>query len=230
MYQEHSSSQDIVKNLFYRVYGWMTAGLLVTAGTALALARQPAWIDALVTRPFLGFLLLIIQLVVVVVFASMLAKLPYTVALGLFIFYAILSGATLSIIFSVYTRASIAQALLISAGMFGSISLWARVTHADLSKMGSILYMALWGMILALVVNIFWQNSLFNFMISAAGVVLFSALVAYDTSMIKRYATDMTHARSKEYAKVGLFGAFQLYLDFINLFLNLLNITGRRRQ
>ena len=119
---------------------------------------------------------------------------------------------------------------MITAGMFGTFSLYGFVTQADLSKIGSIVRMALWGMIIALIVNLFWQNSVFNLIISWVGVVLFSALTAYDTYMIKQYAMRMEMAQSDEYAKVGLLGALELYLDFINLFLSMLNIMGRRRQ
>jgi uncharacterized protein len=230
VYQDYPAIQDRVKDLFYRVYGWMTMALLLTAFTSLLVASNQRWMITLLTRPYVSLMLLLVQLIVVIVFATMLPRLAYFTALLLFIAYALLSGITLSFIFYTYSLSSILQALVITAGMFASTALYGYFTNTDLSKMGSILRMALWGMILALLVNLFVRSTPFNLIISWVGVVLFSALTAYDVYMIKQYAIAMEERGSEEYGKVGLLGAFTLYLDFINLFLSLLGVMGKRRE
>jgi len=223
------TTQEKTRNLFYSVFGWMTIALSITGGWAYVIASRPHWIGALITKPYLGLTVLITQLVVVIVFSTLLPRLSYTSALMLFLAYAALSGTTLSIIFIRYSLPSIIQTLFITGGMFASVGLYGYVTKSDLSQLRSILLMALWGMILALLVNIFVRSSALSTLISIVGVVLFSALTAYDIQKIKRLS-EKEHFDQEGYAKIGLYGALILYLDFINLFLSLLNLGGRRRN
>jgi FtsH-binding integral membrane protein len=226
----HQTDQEGRRSLFYHVYSWLALALVLTGLTAYGIAANTQWVTVLATKPFLGLTLFIVQLAVVIIFAGMLSRLSYATALFLFILYALISGVTLAIIFRVYALHSIIQALCITAGMFFTAALYGHVTQADLSKLGSILRIALWGMVLSLLVNLFFKSSIFDLVVSWVGVILFTALTAYDVSMIKSYAKQLEHVGEESYAKIGLFGAFQLYLDFINLFLSLLNITGRRRE
>ena len=230
MNYEQPVENTTTRKLFYSIYGWMTVALAITAGTAYGVLMHEPFIKILLTRPSIGIALLIAQLVVVIVFSALLSRLSYGTALALFILYAILSGITFSVIFYYYSPESITKAFFISAGMFGSMAIYGYMTHTDLSKMGTILRMALWGMILALIINMFLHSSGFDFILSILGVILFSVLTAYTVNMIKQLAAQLEDTDRENYLKIGLLGAFQLYLNFLNLFLNILNLTGKRRE
>ncbi len=230
MNHEYAVQQNGLQSLFYRVYGWMSLGLGLTALTSYIISSHSLWLMELATRPLFGLTLLIVQLVVVVVFVGMLPRLSFMTAFGLFVFYSVLTGATLSILVKVYTLSSLIQALIVTAGMFVSAALYGLFTKSDLSQFRSILLMGLWGIILSSLVNLFLKSSSFNFVIACIGVVLFTALTAYDVNMIKQYAQRVGVSDDENYSKLGLLGAFQLYLDFINLFLSLLTLTGRRKE
>jgi len=222
------ATQEQTQGLIYRVFSWMTLGLLVTATWSYFIAVN-GWDKYILTRPYLGLVLLIAQLALVIVLAGFIQRLSFTTAAIIFMTYSVLTGTTLSYIFTRFSLPSIIQTLLITAGMFAAAALWGYFTKADLSKFRSILTMALFGIIIAMLVNMFIKSSGVNLAISLIGVVLFSALTAYDLQMIKRMANQMV-TDDESYAKMGLLGALQLYLDFINLFLSLLNVMGRRRQ
>jgi FtsH-binding integral membrane protein len=154
-------------------------------------------------------------------------KLQYTTALTVFMIYAALLGVTLSSIFMVYTGASITRVFFISAAAFGALSVWGYTTQRDLTGMGTFLIMGLFGLIIAMLVNIFLKSSGLDFVISAAGVLIFAGLTAWDTQKIKEMydvSDDGTVAGRK-----AVMGALSLYLDFINLFLMLLRLVGDRR-
>jgi uncharacterized protein len=194
------------------------------------IASNPVWVKNLVTKPYLFLGLAILQIIVVLVFSLMLSRLSYFAALTLFLFYAFLNGVTFSVIFLAYTQSSIAQVFFIAAAMFAVMAIYGYFTKADLSKFGTILMMALFGMIIASLINLYFKSSTTNLVISWIGVIVFSGLTAYDINNIKRFAGVLQGADRENYLKVGLFGALQLYLDFINLFLSLLNIMGKRRD
>ena len=230
MNYEYPTTQDKIKRIFYSVYSWMTAALILTGITAYVVAHNKPLFSVILAHRWVSLTLFLVQLIVVIVFVGLLSRLSYAMALFLFFLYSVLSGITLSVIFFTYDLSSIIQALFITAGMFISMALYGYLTGADLSKMGSILRMALWGMILALLINIFIKSSTLSLLFSIVGVVLFSALTAYDVYTIKQLASRLEGADSESYAKIGVLGALQLYLDFINLFLSLLNITGKQRE
>lgn len=230
MNYEYSTQSTPARNLFYTVYGWMTAALVITAGIAYVVATNQTFFKTLTTKPYIALILLIAQLIVAIAFSALLPRLSYASALTLFMLYAALSGVTFSFIFYAYSPTSIVKAFFITAGMFGSMAVYGYVTHADLSKMGSVLRMALWGMIIALIVNMFLRSSGFDFVLSILGVILFSALTAYTVYSIKELASRMSGEDRENYKKMGLLGAFQLYLNFLNLFLYILNLTGKRRE
>lgn len=218
-----------IKSLFYRVYGWMFLALLLTGVIAYSLTTTA--MVFVVASPPLFLLIVLVELGVASLFTYVLPRLSYGIALALFITYALLSGVTLSVIICRYELMSIISSLLITSGMFGMAALYGYVTDLDLSRLRSILGMALCGLIISVLVNgLLLRSSGFDFMISCMGVAIFSILTAYDTYKIKRYALSIGYNEPEAYAKVALRGAFELYLDFVNLFLYLLRLSGKRKH
>ena len=206
-----------------RVYWWMSAGLALTGVTAFVVASSQS-LTALVMPYF--YPLLVIELLVVVAFSFMQSRVSGPVAAVMFLAYALLNGLTFSIIFLVYELGSIASAFAITAGMFGAMSVYGTVTKKDLSGWGSFLMMGLIGIIIAGIVNIFIQSDMLGFVRSCAGVLIFAGLTAYDTQKLRTH-----HANSgfSSAMSLSITGALILYLDFINLFLHILRLLGRRR-
>lgn len=214
----------------YRVYGWMTAGLAVTALVATLFGTNvKVMTNILVGHPMVLYIALFAQIGLVWGISLGIEKLSYSTALAGFIAYALLNGFTLSTIFLAYSIQAITTTFVVTAGMFGAMALYGYVTRKDLSGIGNYIMMALIGLILAMLVNMFLRNSAFDLMISCVGVLIFAALTAYDVQRLKAlsYALFDNEETAK---KVTLLGALTLYLDFINLFLYLLNILGRRRD
>jgi hypothetical protein len=210
-----------------RVYGWMFAGLLVTAVTAFAVAASPALIEALILNRIVFWALIIAQLGLVFYISARVEKLAPATAAGLFILYSALTGVTSSIILLVYTGASITSTFIVTAGMFGATAVFGTVTKRNLAGVGQFMFMGLIGLILASIVGIFWQNSALQFVISVVGVLVFTGLTAWDAQRLKQMAVALPEGRVGAYAVVG---ALSLYLDFINLFFFLLRFTGSRRD
>ncbi|MBP9719446.1 MAG: Bax inhibitor-1/YccA family protein [Candidatus Levybacteria bacterium] len=211
-----------------KVYGWMSAGLVVTAGVAMYASSNAKLMEVVFGNPILFFGLIILQLGLVVVLSAAIKKISANTALLLFLLYAALTGLTFSAIFLVYTAASIGSTFLITAGTFGAMSMYGYVTKTDLTTVGNIAFMGLIGIILASLVNIFWPNGTLYWIITYIGILVFVALTAYDTQKIKRM-NIIGNAGTDEDKKESIIGALTLYLDFINLFLLLLRIFGRRR-
>ena len=210
-----------------RVFVWMAVGLTVTGAIAAVIGTSVSetwWED----NAGLLFGLIILELVIVFGLVFLINRISATLAVAAFFFYSALNGVTLSIIFAVYTTASIAGTFFVTAGMFGAMAAIGWVTKRDLSKMGSILFMALIGLILASIVNIFVANEALYWVITYAGVVIFCGLTAYDMQKIKQMQAAGADAYSEQGRKAAVMGALALYLDFINLFLFLLRIFGRR--
>ncbi len=215
--------------LMRNVYTWMTCGLLMTALTALIVGRNENWLYALATGGmFWG--LLIGELVLVMVLSARIHKMAFSTAGLMFAAYAILNGVTLSFIMAIYTAESIAQAFFVTAGTFGAMSLVGYFIKKDLSDVGRVLTMALLGLIIATVVNIFWRNGLMASVLNYAGVIIFVGLTAYDTQKIKQMLAVAQQAGvNDDTNKLALMGSLELYLDFINLFLYILRLFGRRK-
>lgn len=211
-----------------RVYSWMTAGLLVTGAVAMFVAGNDALMGAIFGNSLVFFGLIIAELALVWILSANIGRLPVATATGMFLGYSALNGLTMAAIFWIYTSASIASTFFITAGTFGAMSAYGYVTKRDLSGMGNFLFMALLGLIIASVVNIFWANSTLYWIITYAGVLIFVALTAYDTQKIKRLAEQVSDETGA--GRVAIMGALTLYLDFINLFLYLLRIIGVRRD
>ncbi|MBO4721778.1 MAG: Bax inhibitor-1/YccA family protein [Muribaculaceae bacterium] len=221
-YQSEWSLSTYMSQVMRKVYVKMTLGLLVTALVSLYLWQNPE-----ILMKLSGFIMPLILVELGLVFALSLAinKLKPAVATAMFYAYAILNGITLSPIFYVYTSSSIALTFFVTSGVFLAMSIYGYTTKRDLTKIGSFLVMALIGLIICTVVNIFLKSDTMSWIISFAGVIIFIGLTAWDTQKIKEMAqeTDVANA-----SKLATIGALSLYLDFINLFLYLLRILGSR--
>jgi len=212
-----------------RVYSWMALGLLVTAMTATFVSVSPLF-QVLAGQPLLFFVLLIAELGLVIGLSWGINRISPATAMLLFFAYAALNGLTFSVLFVVYTLGSVAYTFFATAGLFGVMSVIGYTTKMDLSKLGSFLLMGLIGLIIAMVVNIFWASTALGWIVTFAGVLLFLGLTVYDTQRIKRMtAVALRQGNEDVQARMGILGALALYLDFINLFLFILRLTGRRR-
>ena len=201
--------------------------LAITGVTAFGVASSPNLLALIFSSKLLFFGLIIAELALVILLTARLQKLSLTTATLFFVLFAVINGVTLSSIFVIYTMASIAQTFFICSATFGVMAVYGYTTKRDLSSMGKLLFMALIGLIIATVVNIFMRSSGLNMAISYIGVLVFVGLTAWDTQKIKLMlanAEDMGEGAQK----IALIGALSLYLDFINLFIYLLRIFGRR--
>ncbi len=208
------------------VYMRMTFGLLVTALVSL-LAVNMGFLQVMVNTPLLYWGLFIAEIAIVIFLSARLTKMSSAAAAGMFYLFAVINGLSLTPIFAVYTGASIAKTFFICAGTFGAMSIYGYTTKSDLSRMGSLLIMGLFGLIICSLVGIFWHNSTFEWIISFLGVAIFIGLTAWDTQQIKRMAETLPASTAGHLATLG---ALNLYLDFINLFLYLLRFFGSSRD
>ena len=212
--------------LMRKVYVWMALALALTGLTAYGIADNTNLAFTLIGNRALFWGIAIAEFALVMFLTARIRKMSLTTATLSFLLYSVLNGVTMSIIFLAFTASSIATTFYITAGTFGIMAFYGYVTKADLSKLGSILRMALLGLIVAIVVNIFMRNSMFDLFISAVGVLIFTGLTAYDSQKIKT-ALAMQEHPDETAQKVALLGALTLYLDFINLFIYLLRFFGR---
>ena len=214
-----------VAGVMRRVYGKMTLGLLLTALTAFLVVSSPAALSLLFSSTATIWILFALEIGLVIYLSARIDKLSNGVATALFYAYSALNGIALTPIFLAYTGTSIAMTFALTAGTFGAMTIFGYVTRQDLSKIGSFLFMALIGLIVCSLVNLFMQSTMMEYLISCAGVLIFVGLTAWDTQYIKRMTTE---ADSTMVGKVATMGALRLYLDFINLFLYLLRFFGSR--
>ena len=226
-----AQAKAVAVNAFLRgVYGWMSAGLCLTAAAALFTAQSPTVQQAVFGNPILFFGLIIAQLGVVVALSAAINRLSAATATALFVGYSLLTGLTLSSIFLVYTTASIFNTFVVCAGMFAAMSVYGAVTKKDLTAFGSFLFMGLIGIVIASLVNLFLRISALDFAISAIGVLVFTGLTAYDTQKLKTMGETAPQGDALAIRRGTILGALTLYLDFINLFLMLLRFMGTRRD
>lgn len=213
--------------LMRKVYLWMTLALVITGLTAYYVATSPAVLSLIYGNPAVLIGMCIAELALVVALSWAINKLSLTVATVMFVIYSVINGATLSSIFLIYTTSSIVSVFFITAGTFAAMALYGYFTKTDLTSIGKILLMALIGVIIATVVNIFLNSSGLAMILNYVGVLIFVGLTAYDSQKIKEMLQQAPDA-DEAAQKVALLGALSLYLDFINLFLYLLRIFGRR--
>lgn len=213
---------------FRRVYNWMIAGLALTGGVAWFTAHSEPMLNAIFGTP-LFWILIVGELGMVFFLAARVHKLSAGTASFLFIGYSVLNGLTLAAIFIAYTRSSIASAFFVTAGTFAAMSIYGYTTKRSLASMGSFLFMGLIGVVIASVVNIFLHSTMVYWIITYAGVLVFTGLTAYDTQKLKVMAQGGFADEEME-SKAAIMGALSLYLDFINLFLMILRIFGGSRD
>ncbi|HEX7975636.1 MAG TPA: Bax inhibitor-1/YccA family protein [Anaerolineales bacterium] len=220
---------EVFPAVLRNVYAWMFLGLATTAGVALVTAGSPL-VSVLTQNPILLLVLMLAELGLVFGISAGINRISVGAAAGLFFAYSVLNGITLSLIFLVFTLGSIFMAFVAAAALFGAMSVIGYTTHLDLSKAGSFLMMALLGLVIASIVSLFWANSVLQGVITFAGILIFLGLTVYDTQRIKRMtATALAQGDEQVVGRYGILGALSLYLDFINLFLMLLRLMGRRR-
>ncbi|CCH49966.1 Bax inhibitor-1/YccA family protein [Pseudodesulfovibrio piezophilus] len=236
---QHSAAKAEVVNAFMRgVYGWMSAGLALTAAVSYAVVNTSSLLQMFfnvnpstgaVSMSTLVFVLLLAEIGIVFFLSARIRTLAPGTATALFLVYSGLNGLTLTPILLAYTAESVASTFVITAGMFGAMSLYGLLTKKDLTSWGSLLFMGLIGIMIAMVVNMFIQSSAMAFAISGIGVIIFLGLTAYDTQKLKTMG-EMVPAGDEAAIRRGtIMGALTLYLDFINLFLMLLRLMGDRR-
>lgn len=219
---------EIQRGFILRVYGWMTLGLIATTLAALWTIYTPGLLNAIINTPLLFFGLLIGELVLVVVLTAAVNRMAPAVAGIVFLGYAILVGVTFSVLILVYTSSSIALTFGITACTFGIMTLFGYTTHRDLTKLGSLLIMALIGLVIAMLANLFFKNPAIYWITTFVGILIFIGLVAYDTQKLKKMSLSVSQDGDLA-SKASIVGALSLYLDFINMFLLLLRIFGRRK-
>ncbi len=225
---DRSSARErsIIKN----VYLWMTAGLALTGVVAFGISNNPALMRSILGSPFLFFAIILGELALVMYLSARLMYMSAQAATLAFAAYSILNGITMSVIFLAYTGATISLAFFTTAATFGAMTLYAFVTKRDLSGFGHYLVMGVLGIIIVSIINIFLKSPAVYYFISYAGVLIFMGLTAFDTQRILQMSNQMSDSvEESTYIKLSIMGALKLYLDFINIFLFLLRIFGRRR-
>lgn len=224
--REAVDSRSAVAAFLTGVYYWMTFALGLSALCAWAVGTTPKLSKMVFGSPLL-WILIIAELGLVCVLSGMIQKMSASLATALFAAYAALNGVTLGFVFAVYSPAAITSAFATTAVTFGAMAVFGTVTKRDLTKLGSLLFMALIGLVIASVVNIFWANSTLYWGVTYAGVLIFVGLTAYDAQKIKLMYYQLG-GTSEMNRKLMVLGALSLYLDFVNLFLYLLRIFGKR--
>jgi FtsH-binding integral membrane protein len=227
--EAYGASADVVREesgFLQRVFAWMVLGLAVTAAAAAVIGSSDSLLRTITENPIYVIVVIVVQLGLVIALSAAIKRISAPAAIAMFLLYAALNGVLFAFIFELYTTQSIFTTFAICSAMFGALALWGATTKADLTKVGSIAFMALIGLILATVVNVFWANSTLYWVTTYAGVGIFAALTAYDMQKLKQIHEGGGEAAG---TKVAIFGALALYLDFINMFLFLLRIFGRAR-
>jgi hypothetical protein len=226
-YARPGTQDRAVVHFFNAVYAWMAVGLAVTASVGWLISSNTAALKHVLSGGTM-FGIIIAQLVLVVAISGAINKISATVATALFVLYAGLNGLLFATIFLVYSLPSIAGTFIACAAMFGAMSLYGMFTKTDLTTMGKILFMALIGLIVASVVNMFFASSALYWLVSYAGVFIFAGLTAYDTQRLQGMAIQ-TSGDAAMAARLSVVGALMLYLDFLNMFLFLLRLMGKKR-
>ena len=223
-------SNMMAEGFMSKVYGWMCAGLAMTAATSYYLLEVNALLLRSLMSNWIAVICLLLASIGIIMFMSMsYARLSYTTLAILFMTFCALQGIALAPVMIFYTTASVFYVFLIASSMFAVMAIYGATTNADLSSMGNILLMGLFGLIIANVINIFVHSSGFNLVISCFGVGIFAMLTAYDVQNLKKYSQSVL-ASPEEAGKFALMGALSLFLNLINIFMYLLQIFGEQRK
>jgi FtsH-binding integral membrane protein len=227
-YGQAGEGSQVFSRFFNAVYAWMAAGLALTAVVAFYIGNQTNLRDSIGSGAVIG--LIVMELVLVFVISAAINKISANVATVLFLLYAALNGVTLSFLFAIYRMGNIGGAFLITAGTFAAMSVYGYTTGRDLTRIGSLCFMGLIGVILASVVSIFVHSTMLVMAINYIGVLVFIGLTAYDTQRLKAVALQ-TQNNAAMAARLSINGALMLYLDFLNLFLMILSLmSGNDRR
>lgn len=225
------SQQQVIeetRRFFQKVYGWMFLGLIISGITAYWVASNPSLYKFILLNEGIFYSLLIGELALVFGLVWLMKRISANIAIFMFLLYCFMTGLTLSVIFLVFTIESIGLAFFITACMFGIMSIYGYFTKTDLTQIGQVLIMGLFGIVIAGLVNLFLRNTLIDYIVSFIGVIVFTGLTAYDTQKIKKI-NIIGNEGTPEDTKESIMGALELYLDFVNLFLSLLRLLGKRR-
>ena len=222
-------SSAVSRSFVANVFSYMTLALVITGVAAYWFAASGNLLALLQGSSLLmwGVMLAPIGMVLIMSFAF--NRLSFAALMGLFLAYSLVNGISLSVIFLIYSSAAISKVFFITAGLFATMAIVGYTTKTDLTKLGSILMMAVIGIVIASLVNYFLESAAFDYLISCGGVLVFTGLVAYDTQKVKRIGAGVEYGTATA-GKLALMGALSLYLDFINLFLFLLRVFGGRRE
>lgn len=223
-YATRSTETTAVASVFRLVYGWMCVGLAISAIVARYTAQSGLYAQIL-TRGGMTICILV-ELALVFTLSAAISKLPTVLAYLLFAAYAAVNGLTLSVVLLAYETVVVEKVFFVTAGMFGGLALWGTFTKGDLSSMGHLCGMALWGLIIGIFVNIFWHSTGLDMIITFAGILIFSGLTMFDAQNIR----NMARSGALSSHRIGILGALTLYLDFVNLFLYLLRFFGGRSR
>ena len=221
---------EAINETFRKVYQYMALGLIITAVTAYLTASSPAALRFLYSSPATILIIAVVEVILVIALRAAVTKLSQGTALLIFAGYSVLNGLLCSSVLLVYTASSIYQAFFTTAAMFGAMSIYGLYTQRDLTSWGSFLHMGLWGLLIALVINLFIGSTMIELVTSVMGVIIFVGLTAYDTAKIKTLAASLSFDDGNITGKIAVIGALELYLDFVNLFLYLLKFMGKRKN
>lgn len=223
----YSVKEEATNSLIRSVYLWMACALALTGLTAAYVANSPAALQFIFGHVGVLIGLFVAELALVFGLSAAIDRLTPVMATAMFVLYSVINGLTLSSIFIIYEMGSIATTFFVTAGTFGAMALYGTITKKDLTKIGNLCIMALFGLIVAAVVNLFMRNSMLDMVVSCIGVLVFVGLTAYDAQKIKQL---LNYSHDEDTGiKLGVLGALSLYLDFVNLFLYLLRFFGRRK-
>ena len=223
-------SEVLAQGFMQKVYMWMTLGLAMTAGVSYFTTTSRTLLEFLFVRNgMIPFFVIVAVEVGIVMFISLKVRTmnPATASM-LFFIYSALNGITIAPILMIYTGASVATTFFVTAGMFGGMSAYGAVTKRDLTNFGSFLYMGLWGLVVAIIVNMFMRNEMASYVISGMAIIIFTGLAAYDTHKIRAIGAESDIGDDLR-DNLAVLGALTLYLDFINLFIHLIKFMGKRR-
>lgn len=229
-YASQLDTTEALNAIFRKVYQYMAFGLILTALTAYFSASSITMIRLLFSSNVPMIVLCIAEVGLVIGIGAGINKMSASTARTLFFVYSLLNGLTCSVVLLVYTGESVYKAFISTAGMFGAMSLYGLYTKRDITTWGSFLMMGLWGLIIAMLINMFIGSSTTELVISVLGIIIFMGLTAYDTAKIKMMAASYASSDEEMTGKVAVIGALELYLDFINIFLYLLRLFGTKRD
>lgn len=226
-YGNYGTQESAIAVTMNKVYSWMTLALVVTALTAMYVAQSESILGVIFGNSAMPWILMLAEVGIVMYLSARIQSISFTTAMTLFGVYSVLNGVVLSVILLVYSLSTIYAAFFATAGTFAAMSIIGYTTKKDLTGLGGILTMALIGLIIASLVNIFLHSDGLSSIITYVGVFIFVGLTAYDTQKIKQM---LAYSNGVDQRKIGLLGALSLYLDFINLFLYILRLLGSRRN